>query len=191
MRCVRSCWIACRCRKPIWLACPRLVPRSRPIILIAHCGCSASIACSGEPACPNSPLRPIEYREPHFHYDRPFEGWAPQTSLFGYFQSERYFSSIAEMLRGWLLPREPFGVAAAEVLGQIERSRLPVSVHVRRGDYLNPATAEFHGILGEPYYRQAIQRIEAALGEGLDFFVFSDDAAAAEQVLNFVRRSHA
>lgn len=129
------------------------------------------------------------YREPHFHYDRAFEGLGPQTSLFGYFQSERYFGSIAEMLRGWLLPREPFGVAAAEVLGQIERSRLPVSVHVRRGDYLNPATAEFHGILGEPYYRQAIQRIEAALGEGLDFFVFSDDAAAAEQVLNFAPKS--
>jgi hypothetical protein len=63
---------------------------------------------------------------------------------------------------------------------------VPVSVHIRRGDYLNPGTAEFHGILGEPYYRQAIDRIEAALGEGIDFFIFSDDPAAAEQVLNFV-----
>jgi hypothetical protein len=130
-----------------------------------------------------------QYREPHFHYDPAFEGLGPRTSLFGYFQSERYFDSIAERLRGWLLPREPFGAAAAEMLGRIERSRLPVSVHVRRGDYLNPGTAEFHGILGEPYYRQAIDRIEAALGEGIDFFVFSDDAAAAEQVLNFVPKS--
>jgi hypothetical protein len=130
-----------------------------------------------------------QYREPHFHYDPVFEGLGPQTSLFGYFQSERYFTSIAETLRDWLLPREPFGVATAEVLGRIERSPLPVSVHVRRGDYLNPGTAEFHGILGEPYYRQAINRIEAALGEGTDFFVFSDDAAAAEQVLNFVPKS--
>jgi Glycosyl transferase family 11 len=129
------------------------------------------------------------YREPHFHYDPAFEGLGPQTSLFGYFQSERYFSSIAESLRGWLLPREPFGVAAAEVLGRIELCPLPVSIHVRRGDYLNPGTAEFHGILGEPYYRQAIGRIEATLGEGMDFFVFSDDPAAAEQVLNFVPKS--
>jgi hypothetical protein len=129
------------------------------------------------------------YREPHFHYDPAFEGLGPQTSLFGYFQSERYFISIAETLRDWLLPCEPFGAAAAEVLGRIEASRLPVSVHVRRGDYLNPGTAEFHGIMGERYYRRAIDRIAAALGEGMDFFVFSDDAVAAEQVLNFVPTS--
>jgi hypothetical protein len=131
----------------------------------------------------------VHYREPHFHYDPAFEGLGPQTSLFGYFQSERYFTSIAGALRDWLLPRGPFGVGAAEVLRRVERSRLPVSVHVRRGDYLKPDTAEFHGVLSEPYYRQAIDRIERALGEGIDFFVFSDDPAAAEQVLNFVPKS--
>jgi hypothetical protein len=60
---------------------------------------------------------------------------------------------------------------------------------VRRGDYLNHGTAEFHGILGESYYREAIDRIDVALGEGADFFIFSDDPAAAEQVLNFMPRS--
>jgi hypothetical protein len=129
------------------------------------------------------------YREPHFHYDPEFESLGSQAALFGYFQSERYFSSIADALRGWFLPREPFGAMAADVLARIGRSRLPVSVHVRRGDYLNPGTAEFHGILGEPYYRQAIGHIETALGGEADFFVFSDDAAAAEQALNFVPRS--
>jgi hypothetical protein len=54
-----------------------------------------------------------QYREPHFHYDPAFEGLGPQTSLFGYFQSERYFTSIAGTLRDWLLPREPFGATAA------------------------------------------------------------------------------
>ncbi len=42
---------------------------------------------------------PNEYREPHFHYDPAFEALGPQTTLFGYFQSERYFSSIAGSLR--------------------------------------------------------------------------------------------
>ena len=129
------------------------------------------------------------YREPHFHYDPAFETLGPQAALFGYFQSERYFSSIADALRGWFSPREPFGATAAEVRDRIGASKLPVSVHVRRGDYLNPGTAEFHGILGEPYYRRAIGRIEDALGEEADLFVFSDDPAAAEQALNFVPRS--
>jgi hypothetical protein len=129
------------------------------------------------------------YREPHFHFDPEFEALGPQTSLFGYFQSERYFVSIAERLRDWFSPREPFGRAATGVLARVEGSRLPVSVHVRRGDYLDPGTAEFHGILGESYYRQALGRLEGAIGQDAELFIFSDDSAAAEQVLNFVPKS--
>jgi hypothetical protein len=132
---------------------------------------------------------PNEYREPHFHYDPAFEALGPQMALFGYFQSERYFGTIAESLRGWLSPREPLDSAASSTLVQIEASRLPISVHVRRGDYLNPGTAEYHGILGEPYYREALVRLEAAAGQNAELFVFSDDAAAAEQALNFVPKS--
>jgi hypothetical protein len=130
-----------------------------------------------------------QYREPHFYYDPTFETLGPKTSLFGYFQSERYFSPIAEILRKHFSPREPLDANAAKMLRQIEHCPLSVSVHVRRGDYLKPATAEFHGILGEPYYREALGRIEARLGEPAEFFVFSDDAVAAERVLNFVPAS--
>ncbi len=127
-----------------------------------------------------------QYREPHFHYDSEFETLGPETSLFGYFQSERYFRSINQPLRGWFSPREPLGIRAAEVLTQIERNELSVSMHVRRGDYLNPATAKVHGVLDEPYYRQAIDWIEAALGRRAVFFVFSDDPVLAERVVDFV-----
>jgi hypothetical protein len=144
------------------------------------------LVCTGLPKLVASPT---QYREPHFHYDPAFEALGPKTSLFGYFQSERYFSSIAKTLRDCLSPREPLSAISVEVLTRIERSLLPVSVHVRRGDYLNHGTAEFHGILGESYYREAIDRIDAALGEGADFFIFSDDPAAAEQVLNFMPKS--
>jgi glycosyl transferase family 11 len=127
-----------------------------------------------------------QYREPHFHYDPEFETLGSETSLFGYFQSERYFSSIAQPLRDWFSPREPLGNKAAELFTQIERNELSVSLHVRRGDYLDPATAKFHGVLGESYYRQAIDWIEAALGKKVVFFAFSDDPVLAERVLNFV-----
>jgi hypothetical protein len=130
-----------------------------------------------------------EYREPHFHFDPAFETLGPQASLYGYFQSERYFVSIADGLRDWFLPREPFGEAAAGVLARIRDAVLPISVHVRRGDYLKPATAEVHGILGESYYRQALEHLESAIGHEAELFVFSDDPAAAEQVLGFVPRS--
>jgi glycosyl transferase family 11 len=130
-----------------------------------------------------------DYREPHFHYDPAFERLGPATSLFGYFQSERYFGSIAESLRDCFAPSEALGAHSAEMLGRIEASDLPVSVHVRRGDYLKPGTMAVHGILGGPYYRAAINRIESTLDGNADYFVFSDDAAAAEQMLDFLPKS--
>jgi hypothetical protein len=130
-----------------------------------------------------------DYREPHFHYDPTFGSLGPDTVLFGYFQSERYFSSIAEKLVQWFAPREPLSDTAKCLLSQIDHCSYPVSVHVRRGDYLNAGTAEVHGILAEPYYRKAIGRIEAELGAEAQLFVFSDDAVAAEKVLNFVPSS--
>jgi hypothetical protein len=129
------------------------------------------------------------YQEPHFHFDPAFETLGPQASLYGYFQSERYFTSIADRLREWFMPREPLGETAARVHARIAASPLPVSVHVRRGDYLKPGTAEVHGIVGEPYYHQALDRLASAIGRDAELFVFSDDPAAAEQVLGFVPRS--
>jgi hypothetical protein len=43
--------------------------------------------------------------------------------------------------------------------------------------------------LGELYYREALARLEARVGHEAELFVFSDDAPAAEQVLNFVPKS--
>jgi glycosyl transferase family 11 len=143
----------------------------------------------GKAGLPKLASSPNEYREPHFHYDPAFEALGPTISLFGYFQSERYFNLIAGNLRDWFSPREPLGDTAAAALKRIETSQLPVSVHVRRGDYLNPGTVEYHGILGETYYREALGRLEASVGQEAKLFIFSDNAAAAEQVLNFVPKS--
>ena len=165
-------------------------PIERPEMNFARARWKARIdRVLGKAGLPKLAPSPHEYREPHFHYDPAFETLGPRTALFGYFQSERYFSSIAGSLRDWLSPREPLGAAAAAALAQIEASRLPVSVHVRRGDYLNPGTIEYHGVLAEPYYREALARLEAEAGEAAELFVFSDDAKAAEQVLNFLPKS--
>jgi hypothetical protein len=140
----------------------------------------------GRAGLPKLASSPNEYREPHFHYDPAFEALGPRISLFGYFQSERYFNSIAGNLRDWFSPREPLGDAAAAALKRIETSRLPVSVHVRRGDYLKPGTHEVHGILGESFYRRVFDRLESTIGHEVELFIFSDDPAAAEHVLSFI-----
>jgi hypothetical protein len=172
---------------PEAIASVRAEPTEKPEINFTRAKWKARIdRMLGKAGLPKLASSPNEYREPHFHYDPAFEALGPKISLFGYFQSERYFNSIAGNLRDWFSPREPLGDAAAAALKRIEASRLPISVHVRRGDYLKPGTHEVHGILGETFYRQVFDRLESRIGGEAEIFIFSDDPAAAEQVLSFI-----
>jgi Glycosyl transferase family 11 len=96
--------------------------------------------------------------------------------LEGWWQDERYFKEIRQRLLDELELRDPVAGKNVDWLRRI-RDRVSVSVHVRRGDYVtNPATTEFHGVLGVSYYEAALERLAEATGE-LDFelFVFSND----------------
>lgn len=94
----------------------------------------------------------------------------------GYWQTERYFSDIAHLLRTQFTPAMTARPATLALLAAI-RGDDAVSVHVRRGDYAsNPQARMYHGVLGPEYYRAAVTRIEA-LGSGWRYYVFSDDPA--------------
>jgi hypothetical protein len=127
------------------------------------------------------------YSEPHFHFDPAFFELGSHVSLHGYFQSERYFDEIADPLRDLFQPRDPLGSAARSIVDRIAGVEASVSVHIRRGDYVkNAETARVHGSLDAGYYRRALGILQDALGPELTIFVFSDDAAAAEAVLDFI-----
>lgn len=126
------------------------------------------------------------YREPHFHFDEAFAGLGSDAKLFGYFQSERYFGTVGNRLRSYFVPRDPLGAAAQTTADCIARSDLPVSLHIRRGDYMQSSTVAVHGLLDEAYYRKGLALLEDRLGRAPDLFVFSDDRNAAAQVLDFV-----
>jgi hypothetical protein len=127
------------------------------------------------------------YREPHFHVDRRFFQLAPPIGLHGYFQSERYFGSIADELRRHFRPASPLAPEAARVAEMIERLPAPISVHVRRGDYLTaPDVARTHGALDAAYYRRAMAVLAAQQGKDFTVFLFSDEPDAAAGLLGFL-----
>ena len=131
------------------------------------------------------------YSEPHFQFDPEFFAQGSTVSLYGYFQSERYFSDIVDQLRHYFQPREPFGAQVKAVADMIARTEMPVSVHIRRGDYVKSAeTARVHGALGAAYYKKALDILQGALDNRITAFVFSDDANDAEAVLDFVPRDN-
>jgi Glycosyl transferase family 11 len=96
--------------------------------------------------------------------------------LDGYWQTEKYFADIADIIRDDFALREPMTGQRAALVREIEGAS-SVSVHVRRGDYVtNASAAAFHGTCSPDWYAAALERIAAAV-ERPRFYVFSDDPA--------------
>ncbi len=94
--------------------------------------------------------------------------------LVGYWVSQRYFEDYADQIREDFAFRDPPSGRSRELAERIGESTA-VSVHVRRGDYVeNPALRAFHGVLPVDYYVAAAARIRDAVPDP-HFYVFSDD----------------
>lgn len=94
--------------------------------------------------------------------------------LIGYWQSERYITGIADLLRAHFQPRRLSGEARvmAERIGDAANT---VAVHVRRGDYVKDAGVhDRHRPCGQDYYQRAIEQVAEQV-PGARYFVFSDD----------------
>lgn len=98
-----------------------------------------------------------------------------QVYLHGYWQSEKYFADVAEILRRELRPVAAPDGANQAWLDAMASSRA-VAVSVRRGDYLLPQVRAVHGVCTLDYYRAAFAAIRARVDRPT-FFVFSDDMA--------------
>lgn len=114
--------------------------------------------------------------EPHFHYWPGISEVSPNIYLVGYWQSEKYFSEVADTLRADFIFRDSLSSQNAELAKRIGQT-MAVSLHVRRGDYAsNPKTNAAHGLCSIEYYREAVLYIAEHI-EHPEFFIFSDDIA--------------
>ena len=94
----------------------------------------------------------------------------------GFWQTERYFLSVARSLRAELTFKQPLDDGNRRIAEDIGSCNA-VSIHVRRGDYVKKRRLETVGSVCSPrYYRNAIDHVGAHVRQPR-FFVFSDDAA--------------
>jgi len=119
--------------------------------------------------------KPIRhFKEKHFHYDPSFSSITDNYYLEGYWQSEKYFTAIANIIRtdfSFISPPSEFNLTMAN---NIQRHH-SIAVHIRRGDYItDPNANKIHNTYNIEYYREAISNI---LGKVSDphFYIFSDD----------------
>lgn len=118
--------------------------------------------------------RAYEVVEPHFEYWDGVEKLSGPAYLRGYWQSEKYFSFFhRQICQDFTPPPLPDGMPR-DIEMRIRNCPNAVSVHIRRGDYVsNPKTSTFHGVLGEGYYRTALDRIRERDAQAT-LFLFSD-----------------
>ncbi|MFH1708611.1 MAG: alpha-1,2-fucosyltransferase [Planctomycetota bacterium] len=113
------------------------------------------------------------FRETSKQFDPAILQLPDDVYLEGYWQSELYFRAIADIIRAEFTVKAPLSGRNAEVAAMIRAAAAPVSLHVRRGDYLtNPNWAT----VPEAFYRAAAARIAAQMANP-HFFCFSDDPA--------------
>ena len=101
----------------------------------------------------------------------------------GYFQTERYFVDAAPAVF------EEFQLRDASPIAQWSRTiaslPTPVSIHVRRGDYVDgPGNMRVLDVCGPSYYSNALEEMRALVGRFTPV-VFSDDITWVRENLQF------
>lgn len=119
-------------------------------------------------------------QERSFHVAEDFFTISSNCYIHGYWQSPKYFQDVSREIRD-AFRFDRFGVPHVVTLPEGIWEGPTVSVHFRRGDYLEPQTAAYHGLCETEYYlraRDLLLRCEP----NARFLVFSDDLTAARQV---------
>lgn len=94
--------------------------------------------------------------------------------LSGVWQSEKYFQAIKNVIQEEITLKNELSPATKNWIKKASESN-SVSIHLRRGDYVNnPQIHQFHGVCPPEYYEAAINLISGKIDNPV-FFVFSND----------------
>jgi hypothetical protein len=130
---------------------------------------------------------PIQYvQEPHFHFDSKIFNECPDNvSLYGFFQSERYFKHIADEIREDYTFHDEHLLPCQEMMNSVEGE--PIMLHVRRGDanLVDPRgfkwsytqCSDQHPTQTIEYYEEALKQFD----EDQPVIVFSDSPEWVEE----------
>jgi hypothetical protein len=104
--------------------------------------------------------------------------------LEGYWQSEKYFKDIESTIRNNFTFKTPPKGNSMKI-SRLIKSTESISIHVRRGDYINnPKTKDTHGTCSTDYFEKALEYF-SEFDKNFHLFIFSDDLPWAKANLNF------
>lgn len=95
------------------------------------------------------------------------------ATLYGYFAKEKYFKDIRDELLKDFRFAKPLDERNSTIAQQMQETN-SVSVHIRRGDYLNVVNSKVFAQVTPDWYVKAIQLMKEKTG-ATHFYFFSDD----------------
>ena len=115
-------------------------------------------------------------------YDKKY--FWPLLYFKGFYQSERFFADMADDIRkAFTFNPRLSNRKTKEMSEQIDHDENAVSIHVRRGDYLEPKYWKTTGCVCQlPYYLNAIAEMNKRISQP-SYYVFSDDIAWVKENL--------
>lgn len=95
-----------------------------------------------------------------------FENCPDNVNLHDYFQTEKYFENISDLIHKDYTFKKEIVESCSEIIDQLEN---PIFIHVRRGDYVNQP--ENHPVCPISYYEKSLELFD----KNSSVLVFSDD----------------
>ena len=113
-------------------------------------------------------------QEPHFEYSKEFVKECPDdVSIFGFFQSEKYFKHISDEIRKDFTFKKQIRDECEDIIDALFND--PIALHIRRGDFLiNSAN---HHNLSLEYYERALKEFHHTR----EVIIFTDDPDWADR----------
>ena len=111
-------------------------------------------------------------KEKSLLFDKKFLEIDDNSYLDGYFQCEKYFKDIREIILKQFTINQDISNYTKEIKNKIQNSQNSCSLHIRRGDFVNSTNISIHGTCDIEYYKKAIQYLEEKV-ENINYFIFS------------------
>ena len=106
----------------------------------------------------------------------------------GFYQSERFFKDVeGEVRQAFTFDLNKANAESQTLARQIQENPHAVSLHVRRGDYMEPKFYKRYGtVCSQAYFQRAVEMMLAQVPQA-HFYIFSDDVEWVQQNLRLPR----
>lgn len=106
----------------------------------------------------------------------------------GFYQSERFFKDVeSEVRQAFAFDMSKANAESQALAQQIQKNPHAVSLHVRRGDYMEPKFYKRYGtVCSQAYFQRAVEMMLAQVPQA-HFYIFSDDVEWVQQNLRLPR----